>query len=218
MEMKELSTKVVEYCRQNGIKKVCICGNGGAGKTTFSKMVAEEARKFGNANIISLDDFMADTDLRQNAVMKWEENGEEKTYRYTSSNKETYFLKNVYEILYNLENGLDCFYFPRRYKEKNNMRKLFADNVLTVIEGIGTVFLELDKADSLSIYLKCSKEEEIKRRIERTAEKQWGSIELYDENRSSQFRVFVEPLAGEFDVVVESGENYDLTILKGDRF
>ena len=217
MEMYELTEKVVEYCRKNNIKKLYICGNGGAGKTTFSKMVAEKAREYGNANIISLDDFMAETELRKNAVIKWVENGEEKEYRYTSSIPETYFFKNVYELLYNIDNGLDCYYFPRRYKEKNNMRKLFADNVLTVIEGIGTVFLE--KAEnSLSVYLKCSKEEEIKRRIERTAEKQWHSIELYDENRSSQFRVFVEPLAEQFDVVVESGENYDLTILKGDRF
>lgn len=217
MEMYELTEKVVEYCRKNNIKKLYICGNGGAGKTTFSKMVAEKASEYGNANIISLDDFMAETELRKNAVIKWVDNGEERAYRYTSSIPETYFLKNVYELLYNIDNGLDCFYFPRRYKEKNNMRKLYADNVLTVVEGIGTVFLE--KAEnSLSVYLKCSKEEEIKRRIERTREKGWHAIELYDEDRSSQFKVFVEPLAEQFDVVVESGENYDLTILKGDKF
>ena len=28
-----------------------------------------------------------------------------------------------YEIIYNIDHGVDCFYFPKRYKEKNKWQK-----------------------------------------------------------------------------------------------
>ena len=60
---------------------------------------------------------------------------------------------------------------------------------LTIIEGVGTVFLEKDKEKSLTILLKCSKENEIKRRLIRTEQLNRDNTELYDEKRSSQYRV-----------------------------
>lgn len=217
MTISELTEKIVNYCRNNNIRKIYICGNGGAGKTTLSKNITEYAKRYGNVNLISMDDFMVDIELRKNSKVKWTENDTEYCFRYTSSNKESYFLKNIYEILYNLEQGNDCYYFPRRYIEKNNIRKLYANNILTVIEGIGTAFLDINKNESLSIFLKCSKEDEIERRIERTKIKNRDETELYNENRSSQYRVNILPKAESFDMIIESDKNFKLTIIKDNK-
>lgn len=214
MNIDEFSNKIINYCRKNNIKKVYICGNGGAGKTTLSKKLYEIGSKYGKSNIISLDDFMADTEMRKNSVNKWIENGIEHSYRYTSSNKETYFIKHVYEILYNLDNGNNYYYFPRRYETKNNIRLLYTDYFLTVIEGIGTAFMDRSKDDSVSIFITCSKEDEVRRRAERLeTHKERESIELYDENRSSQFRALVLPKAEEFDIIAKSTLDYDIEII-----
>ena len=191
MKIEQLVQHIIDICKENNLNKVYICGNGGSGKTTLSKKLHDMAMKYGNVNIISLDDFMANTTMRKNSTIKWKENDIEYVGRYTSSNFETYFLKNVYEIIYNIDHGIDCFYFPRRYKEKNNIRQLKSNYFLTVIEGVGTVFLEKDKEHSLTILLKCNKENEIKRREFRTKELNRDDTELYDEKRSSQYRVNV---------------------------
>lgn len=212
MRAEELVDRVIDYCKNNSIRKIYICGNGGAGKTTLSKMFYEVGCKRGKSNIISLDDFMADTEMRKNSTNTWIEDGVEYKYRYTSSNKETYFFKHVYEILYNLDNGNDFYYFPRRYETKNNIRLLHSDYFLTVIEGIGTAYM--DRKDSVSIFITCSKDVEEKRRAERLeTHKERGAIELYDENRSKQFRAFVMPNSKDFNIIAESGVNYDINVV-----
>ena len=213
MTVDVFSNQIIEYCKKNNKRKVYICGNGGAGKTTLSKKLYEIGSKYGKSNIISLDDFMANTEMRKNSVNSWQENGVEHTYRYTSSNEETYFIKHVYEILYNLDNGNNFYYFPRRYETKNNIRLLYANYFITVIEGIGTAFMDRDEADSISIFITCNKDVEEKRRMERLeTHKEREAIELYDENRSSQFRVLVQPKACEFDIIAESDEKYEIEI------
>ena len=212
MKIDKLSGYIIDYCKRNNIKRVYICGNGGSGKTTLSKTIAQEAKKYGNVNVLSTDDFMVDLSLRENSLITWKENNNEYSYRYTSSNKESYFLKNIYEILYNIDHGLDCFYFPRRYKEKNNIRKLYSNYFLTIIEGVATAFLEKDEK-ILRIFLKCSKENEIKRRKERTNKLNRDTSELYDDKRTSQFRCNVLIYENEFDLVVENNENFEYTIL-----
>ena len=215
MKIDQLVDYIIDICKKNKFNKVYICGNGGSGKTTLSRKIAEVGQSYGNVNIISMDDFMANTDLRKNAIVEWEEDGIKYEGRYTSSNFETYFLKNVYEILYNIDHGVDCYYFPRRYKEKNNMRQLNSNYFLTVIEGIGSVFLEKDKENSLTILLKCDKENEIKRREVRTKELNRKAIELYDEKRSSQYRVNVLSHEDEFDLVISNDEEFSYKIEKG---
>lgn len=93
------------------------------GKTTLSKKLVNTTSKYGHINLISTDDFIIDTELRKNSKVKWVEKDKEYFYRYTSSNKESYFLKNIYEILYNLKNGVDCYYFPKKSIENNSIRK-----------------------------------------------------------------------------------------------
>ena len=213
MTLSDLTEKIINHCRKNNLKKIYICGNGGAGKSTLSKSLSEFAKQYGNVNLISTDDFLVDTELRKNSKTKWQENNVEFCDRYTSSNKESYFFKNIYEILYNLENGNDCYYFPKRYKEKN-IRKLYADNALTIIEGVGTAFLEINYEKSFCILLECNKEEETKRRSTRTIEKNRDNIELYNANRSSQYRVNVLPLTKNFNLIVESNSHFEYIIKK----
>ena len=212
MKIDKLVNFIIDYCQKNNLNKIYICGNGGSGKTTLSKSITKEAKKLGNVNLLSTDDFLVDINLRKNSLIKWEENGQTYSHRYTSSNKESYFLKNVYEILYNIDHEVDCFYFPRRYKEKNNIRKLYSDYFLTVIEGVGTVFLEKDEK-TLSIFLKCNKENEIKRRMERTKKLDRDSSELYDELRTSQFRTNVLIHESKFDFIIENDENFEYKIV-----
>ena len=213
MNIDELVKYLVDYCVDNKLDKIYICGNGGSGKTTLSKKIEEYALKYGNVNVISTDDFMVNTELRKNAVVSWNEDDVLYSYRYTSSNIESYFLKNIYELIYNIDHGVDCYYFPRRYKEKNNVRQLHSNYFLTVIEGVGTVFLERD--NSLSIFLKCNEQEEIKRRMIRTEQLNRNPIELYDDKRSSQYRVNVLSHEDEFDFIIENNDSFNYEIVKG---
>lgn len=91
MKIDQLVQYIINICKEKNLNKIYICGNGGSGKTTLSKKITNEASKFGNINLISLDDFMVDTNLRNNSKIKWNENGIEYDGRYTSSNIETYF-------------------------------------------------------------------------------------------------------------------------------
>ena len=209
MNLGQLVQEVVEHCQKNNLNKVYICGNGGSGKTTLSKKICDVASEYGAVNRISTDDFMVDFNLREKAVDKWSENGIDYEGRYTSSNIETYFWKNIYEIIYNIDHGVDCYYFPRRYKEKNNIRQLKSDYFLTVIEGIGTAFLERDCEKSLSIFLKCNKKIEIARREKRNEILKWSASDLYDEKRSSQYRVNVLSRENEFDWILVNDDNFN---------
>lgn len=213
MKIDQLVQYIVDYCKTHRLNKIYICGNGGSGKTTLSKKICEVASNLGEVNVISTDDFMADTNLRKNSIVKWSEFGIEYEGRYTSSNFETYFLKNIYEIIYNIDHGVDCFYFPKRYKEKNNIRQLKSNYFLTVIEGIGTVFLEKDESKALTILLKCDKENEIQRRINRTKELNRDVIELYDEKRSSQYRINVLSKEDSFDFVIINDKDFNYKIV-----
>lgn len=214
MKIDELCRYIVDRCKKNNLNKVYICGNGGSGKTTLSKKLRDISINYGKVNLISTDDFMANEILKRNSTVKWKENGVEYEGRYTSSNIESYFLKNIYEIIYNIDHGVDCFYFPRRYKEKNNIRRLYSCYFLTIIEGIGTAFLDKDREKSLTILLKCDKENEINRRNNRTKELKRDSNELYDEKRHSQYRVNILIHEKQFDIIIANDTDFNYDFIK----
>ena len=205
MNLEEFAKYIVDYCSDNKINKLYICGNGGSGKTILSYSIEKEASKYGDVNIISTDDFIVNTELRKNATNKWVNNSQEYSYRYTSSNKESYFIKNIDEILYNIDHGINCYYFPKHYEEENSIKQLHSNYYLTIIEGVGTAFL--NRSNSLSIFLKCSEETETERRIKRTNELNRNSIELYDELRTKQFENNILIHIDEFNMIVNTDNN-----------
>ena len=205
MDLEEFTKYIVNYCNDKKINKIYICGNGGSGKTTLSYSIEKEASKYGNVNIISTDDFIVNTELRKNATNKWISDNQEYSYRYTSSNKESYFIKNIDDLLYNINHGVDCYYFPKNYKKENNVRQLHSNYFLTIIEGVGTAFL--DRSNSLSIFLKCNESTERERRANRVQELGRDSIELYDELRTKQFESNVLIHESEFGMIVNTDNN-----------
>ena len=209
MKIEEITKRIIYICKENNFNKIYICGNGCSGKTTLSKKIQEESLKYGVVNLISTDDFLVNTTLRKNGISKWTENEVEYTGRYTSSNYESYFWKNIYELIYNIDHGVDCFYFHKRKKKKNNIRQLKSEYFLTIIEGVGTVFLDKDKDKSLTIFLKCNTENEIQRRKSRTEQLNRDPIELYSEERSSQYRVNILSHENEFDLIIENDEEFN---------
>lgn len=208
MTLEELTTHLLRICKENNYRKIYICGNGSSGKTTLSKSLYNKASTIGICNLISLDDYLVDITLRKNSLYTWYENDKKYQGRYTSSCKESYDLKSVYALLYNLDNGLDTYYFPLRYQEKRNIRRLYTNYTLTILEGVGTVFLDKDANESLTILLGCSKELEIKRRSKRTKELKRDISENFDEVRSREYQVNVLSQKDTFDLVITSDEDY----------
>ena len=215
MTLEELTTHLLRICKENNYRKIYICGNGSSRKTTLSKSLYNKASTIGICNLISLDDYLVDITLRKNSLYTWYENNKEYQGRYTSSCKESYDLKSVYALLYNLDNGLDTYYFPLRYQEKHNIRRLYANYTLTILEGVGTVFLDKDANESLTILLGCSKELEIKRRSKRTKELKRDIYENFDEVRSREYQVNVLSQKDTFDLVITSDEDYKYHLVGG---
>ena len=215
MTLEELTTHLLRICKENNYRKIYICGNGSSGKTTLSKSLYNKASTIGICNLISLDDYLVDITLRKNSIYTWYENDKEYQGRYTSSCKESYDLKSVYALLYNLYNGLDTYYFPLSYQEKHNIRRLYTNYTLTILEGVGTVFLDKDANESLTILLGCSKELEIKRRSKRTKELKRDISENFDEVRSREYQVNVLNQKDIFDLVITSDEDYKYHLVGG---
>ncbi len=215
MTLEELTTHLLRICKENNYRKIYICGNGSSGKTTLSKSLYNKASTIGICNLISLDDYLVDINIRKNSLYTWYEDDKKYQGRYTSSCKESYDLKSVYALLYNLDNGLDTYYFPLRYQEKHNIRRLYTNYTLTILEGVGTVFLDKDANESLTILLGCSKELEIKRRSKRTKELKRDISENFDEVRANEYRVNVLSQKDTFDLVITSDEDYKYHLVGG---
>ena len=218
MTLEELTTYLLKLCKEKNYRKIYICGNGSSGKTTLSKSLYNKASTIGICNLISLDDYLVDITLRKNSLYTWYENDKKYQGRYTSSCKESYDLKCVYALLYNLDNGLDTYYFPLRYQEKHNIRRLYTNYTLTILEGVGTVFLDKDANESLTILLGCSKDLEIKRRSKRTKELNRDISENFDEVRSREYRVNVLSQKDTFSLIINSDENYQYHLVGGKLF
>lgn len=214
MELRDLVNFIIDIVKKKNLNKVYICGNGSSGKTTLSKALYDKASTIGTCNLISLDDYLVDINLRKNSLYIFDYNGKKYQGRYTSSNVESYFLKGVYEELYNIDHGLECFHLPYKYYEKDKIKRLYPNYFLTILEGVGTCFLDKEESKSLTILLKCNQTEEIKRRKKRTLELKRDTSELYDDIRNKEFKLNVLSKENTFDLVLMSDEDYHYHIIK----
>lgn len=214
----KVAEQIIKYCISAGKKFIYISGNGGSGKTELSKVIYKEAIKYGHANVLNMDDFVVDTKLRNAAKAIWNDpkKGQQKG-RYTTSFVESYFLQNIKAIIFNIEKGNNYYHWPKKAVNTKECRLLFGDAVLTVIEGVGTVFLEKDEKNSVGIFLQCNKKIEISRRIKRGGFNNKKDVEKIYKNfieRSSQYKTNVEPHIIEYKMVLESSENYSLKVVR----
>ena len=214
MELRDLVNFIIDIVKKKNLNKVYICGNGSSGKTTLSKALYDKASMIGTCNLISLDDYLVDINLRKNSLYIFDYNGKKYQGRYTSSNVESYFLKGVYEELYNIDHGLECFHLPYKYYEKDKIKRLYPNYFLTILEGVGICFLDKEESKSLTILLKCNQTEEIKRRKKRTLELKRDTSELYDDIRNKEFKLNVLSKENTFDLVLMSDEDYHYHIIK----
>lgn len=216
----QVAEKIVQSCLSTDKKFLFISGNGGSGKTELSNIIGKEAEKYGHVNVLDMDDFVVDTNLRSSATVTWNdiEMGEQKG-RYTTAFAESYFLQNIKAIMCNLENGNNYYHWPKKAKEPKECRLLSADAILTIIEGIGTVFLDKNESNSFTIFVRCSKEIELARRIKRgqfSNEKNAAEVHNKYEERNSQYKTNIEPHMKDYKIVLESMEDYSLAVIRDD--
>ena len=215
-----IARSIMQHCHKTDRRLIFISGNGGAGKTELSRAIAKEAEKYGRANVLDMDDFVVDTKLRNSATTSWSdpEKGPQ-TGRYTTAFAESYFLQNVQAILYNLERGNNYYHRPKKAQTDVECRLLFGDAVMTIVEGTGTVFLERDVSRSISIFVQCSAEIEVARRIQRARfsnEQNEADVLKNFAERNSQYRAMIEPHKAEYGLVLESMEDYSLGVVRDD--
>lgn len=215
-----IGEKIVKYCINTNKKFIFISGNWGSWKTELSKIISKEVAKYGQSNVLEMDDFVVDTKLRNSSIATWEDiQNKKQTGRYTTSFEASYFLQNIKAIMYNIEKGNNYYHWPKKAKDKQECILLYWNAKLTIIEGIGTVFLEKEKSNSVSIFLSCKKELEIERRIKRAKadkEKTTEEIKKNFDERNSQYEVIIKPHISECDIILESIEDFSLNIIRDD--
>lgn len=216
----QTAKKIIEYSKQNGIKYLFISGNGASGKTELSKLICKLVGKEEIINTIDMDDYVVDTKLRSNAKVEWTDptTGETRSGKYSTVFSASYFLQNIKAILCNLERGNNYWYWPKKAKTPDECCKELKSNaVLTIVEGIGSVYLDKDPAKSLSVFIRCSKEIEIDRRVSRARfsnEQNRSDVEKQYDERNSQFEALILPYAPSHNLILESLVDYSFDIKK----
>ncbi len=215
-----VAKNLIKFCQEKNIKYLFISGNGASGKTELSKLICEISKNIGTVNIINMDDFVVDTKLRSSAKIKWTDcvTGEIHSGKYSTVFSESYFLQNIKAILCNLERGNNYWYWPKRAKSQEEcVIELKSDAILTIIEGIGSVYLEQDFKKSLSIFICCSKKIEIDRRIKRAKysnEQNRNDVENQYLERNRQFESIILPYKDNHNLVLESLSDFSFNVNK----
>lgn len=216
----ELICDLVDYVREEKKRFIFISGNGGSGKTELAKRIVAYASQFGHANAIDMDDFVVDTTLRKSAALEWEVDGEKLTGRCTTSFKAAYFIQNVQAIIANVVLNNNYYHWPKKAKSIDECKLLYGDAVITVVEGIGSVFLNKSIVDSISVFIECNEDVEAKRRLQRKRFSNEQTIEDIKKDsieRNSQYKALILPHREEHDLILTSNEDYSISIVK-DRF
>lgn len=217
-KIEEIAQSIIQHCLSTKRRFIYISGNGGSGKTKLSKVLAQEALPHGRINILSMDDFVVDTTLRNSATTEWIDiNNGRMTGRYTTSCAASYFLPSIKAIIFNLKEGNNYYHWPKKAQTEKECHLLYGDALISIIEGVGTVFLDRDHSDSISIFLKCQPEVEIARRIKRkesSSEQTEAEIRQSFTERHSQYKTYIEPHEAEHELVLESLEDHSFNIIR----
>jgi uridine kinase len=208
---------ILDFCINN-YKLIYISGNGGSGKTTLSKHLIDEMNSRGyKVNCIDMDEFVLDTKMRKSGKKKWLDlKNNIRESEYTTSFKESYYLAAPEVIVHSLMSNKDCFYKPKKSDEFIEIHHKYP---LTIIEGVGTAFLNKNRF-AFSVFLMCDQELETQRRIMRSRDGE-SNLSFEEVNRKSierkeQFEVFILPEKSKFDLELWSLEDYSFKIERDD--
>jgi len=190
--------KVVDYiCHKvlnGGYEYLLISGNGGAGKSTFAKILQDILQqKQKVVQIFSTDDFMLDKAYRKQTIINYiGKNGERKNAYLAST-------------------------FPEAYDFNRLTSELSASKAdIKIVEGIGVALILDNFANSYRIFMQVDKETEYKRRIQRARKGADLTKERMD-IRYEQFELFILPLSNKFDLNLISQDDYSCIVVNEKR-
>ena len=214
---KQVAKKFIDFCLER-YKFIFISGNGGAGKTTLSKDLILEIKSRGlEVNYINMDEFVLDTKMRKSGKKVWiDVNKNTRESEYTTSFRESYYLNAAEVIIYSLNKGQGCYF---KTKKSNQFIEVNALAPFTIIEGVGTAFLEKN-TKTFGIFLMCYREIEINRRISRARDGEHNlsrdEVEKKCNERNEQFEAIILPERKRFDLELSSQGDYSLNIERDD--
>ena len=215
----ELVDQIIGYVMKQKIRFLFISGNGASGKSFLAKSIKEKVeQQHGHVNTVDMDDFVVDTTLRKNSQMSWvDESGVEQKGRCSTSFKAAYFVQNVNAIVANISKGNDYYHWPKKATDIEQCIKLEGKAVLTIVEGIGSVFLNKNVPNAISIFMTCDKDTEIERRINRkqfSNEQSKEEIEKAFVERNSQFMANIMPYEKEAELSLVSNLDFSVTVIR----
>lgn len=99
-------------------KLLYICGNGGAGKTTYAKKIKTQLENAGKSvNMISTDDFITNTKVRNNSVGFWTKSGGSFLEDIHLVAKSHIFGAQLTAFCFHLKMAWMCFINPKEAKK-----------------------------------------------------------------------------------------------------
>jgi uridine kinase len=217
-EIIEIVKKINDFCLHR-YKFIFICGNGGFGKTTLKQqLVMDLHSRDVQSNYIDMDDFLLESTIRKNTQKEWvNTEGIKKSSYLTWAFRESYAIESLEEIISSLTNGSNI---TRQLPKTNEEITHRTDSLITIIEGVGTAFLNKND-DTFGIFIMCDLEDEIDRRIQRSrdGENTMSREEIRNKalHRNEQFETTILPEKEKFDLELWSLSNYSFRIDK-DRF
>ncbi len=211
----QVAKKVIDFCLRK-YKFIYLSGNGGSGKTTLSNELVSEIKSRGlEVNCIDMDEFVLDTKMRKSGKKVWVDvNNNTRESEYTTSFRESYYLNAVEAIIYSINKGKDSYF---KTKKSNQFIEIKAQAPITIIEGVGTAFLEKN-INAFGVFLTCNSELEIRRRINRSRDGENNlsseEVEKKCNERNEQFEAMILPEGRKFDLELSSQEDYLLDIMR----
>lgn len=213
----EIAKKVLDFCLGK-YKFIFISGHGGSGKTTLAKHLLKEVESRNlNANCIDMDEFMIDSQIRRSLQKEWIDiNNNKRIGYYSWAFKESYHLSFLESIIHSVVKSKNSFY---KSKKSNEFIEVKADAPLTIIEGVGTAFL--DKEEMVyGIFVMCDFKTEVDRRIDRARDGEDNlsrrEVEEKATERNEQFAVTILPEKNKFDLELWSLSDYYFRVDRDD--